>query len=344
LGDDEQPAGLHSIAGAVGQRMAELGVTRAVRLSAADQLEAGQIRIRVNDRIGQPVPVARPGEVAVQVPPSSLGADGSAARLLVDAASGHQLVALPAADAALVEQDGFAPLSPEAFLVVAIVREITSLANRLIDIEDVDGDLADLELSHADLVHSALRRHSRARITQVFRGLLAEQVSIRDVWMILNALVRFESIPLPAPGLRLFDNRVPVANPGLTPSEAPVSDLVSFVRLQMKGPLTWDSGLPGSDGHQLNAYTIDARVEAALRRRMDQRDWTSDDDDDLRRSVGRTLGLVGSPADAVLLVPAGVRVALHEALAREFPSLRVIARTEVPPETSVNIHHVLGLE
>ena len=344
LSDDEQPAGLRSIASAVEQRMAELGVTRTVRLSAADELEPGQIRVRVNDRVGQPIPVARPDEVAVQVPPSSLSAYGSAARLLVDAASGHQLVALPAADAAVVEQDGFAPLSPEAFLVVAIVREVTPLANRLVDIEDVDCDLADVELSHPDLVHSALRRHSRARITQVFRGLLAEQVSIRDVWMILNALVRFESIPLPPPGMRLFDNRVAVANPELSASEAPVSDLVAFVRLQMKGPLTWDSGQPGGERHQLDAYTIDAQLEAALRRRMDQRHWTCDDDDELRRSVGRALGLAGSPADAVLLVPAGVRVALHEALAGEFPSLRVIARTEVPPETSVKVHHVLGLD
>jgi hypothetical protein len=64
--------GLRTVGDAVEQRLADLGITRRVQFSIVDGLEAGQIQVQVNDRLGPPIPVARPGEVAVQAPPTAL--------------------------------------------------------------------------------------------------------------------------------------------------------------------------------------------------------------------------------------------------------------------------------
>jgi flagellar biosynthesis component FlhA len=112
----------------------------------------------------------------------------------------------------------------------------------------------------------------------------------------------------------------------------------------MKGPLLWDGGLAVGDPHTVDAYAIDSYLEAALRRRIPEDGWTEHAADEVRRSVSHALGLAGAPADAVLLVPAAVRVAMHDVLAVELPTVRVLARTELPPGTSVTIHEVVGLD
>jgi hypothetical protein len=343
-GEGGTRADLRSTGKAIEQRLRALGVTRGVRFSRAEDLGPGEVRIASAVRPGLPIPVARPGEIAVQDPPWELGVDGATARILIDTASGHQLVALPAEEAGAIRAKGRLPLAAEAFLAVAIVRELTAFADRLIDITDVERDLADTEATHPDLVHSVLRRHSSARLTRLYRGLLAEQVPTRDVWAVLNALLRYEAVPIPEPGLALFDHRVPVADPQLPASRAPIADLVSSVRLQLKGPLVWDGALRGGDPRVLQGYAVDERLEAALHRRIGADGWTAEDDDAVRRSVGRALALAVSTADALLVVPAPVRPALHDSLAGEFRSLRVLARSEIPPEVPVKILEVIALE
>jgi hypothetical protein len=336
-------AGLSSVEHAVEQRLADLGMTRKVTFSLSHEMIPGQIRVQVNDRLGLPIPVARYREVAVQYPPSVVTHDSDAGRLLVDAASGHQLVALPEEDAPSLVDQRLSPVDAEAYLAVAIVRELMQFSEELIDLDDVEQDLADLESSHPELVHTVLRWHSPVRLTRIFRALLAEQVGIRDGWAILNAVLRYGAVSLPPPGRRVFDDRVAVADPEVRARDAPVADVVSFIRLQMKAQLVAEQGLLSGGPPTLLYYGIDEALEAALRERG-ARGRSFNADEPLRRAISRGLALAGSPADALLIVDPAVRVPLREVIAPEFPTLRAMAETELMPGASTKLQGIISLE
>jgi hypothetical protein len=330
-------------AAAVRRHLHELGVTRDILVRPDDTLPEDHIRLRVNDRLGPPIPMPHPDEVVAQVSPLSLARHGIVGRALVDAASGHRLVAVPRTLETALRQARVQPLTPAEFMVVAAGREIATLAGRMLDINDVERDLADLELTDPKLVVAVLTRLGRARLTRVLRRLLEEQVSCRDLWTILNALLRYDSVPQPAPGIRVFDPRIAVARPGRDIQEASIDEVVAFVRRQMPERLAYDSGLRGE---QLSASTLpvlrtDAGVDAWLHGRPAGEHDVGDDD--FRWQAGRALGVAGTPADPVILTAPGSRAALRAVLADEFPTVHVLSTDEVPPGTAVDTRRVISL-
>ena len=190
---------------------------------------------------------------------------------------------------------------------------------------------------------AVLLRVGRARLTRVLRRLLEEQVSCRDLWTILNALLRYDAVPLPPPGFRVFDPRVAAVSPHLRLRDAPVDDIVAFVRKQMPERLAYDSGLRGE---QLSDSTLpvlrtDTALESQLHGRPPGEQHAADEV--LRWRRGPRLGASGTPSDPVILTAPGSRAALRGVLADEFPTVRVLSTDEVPPGTSIDTRQVIAL-
>jgi hypothetical protein len=327
VADDVRAGGL-----VLQQRLQHLGVRRPIVLSPDDAVERGSIRVRVNDRLGPELPVATGGEVVAMVSPHKLDAAGIATRALVDPASGHRLTAVAAEHAAELERIGVAPLSPGAYVAVAVGRELGPLAYRLISIGEVERQLADLEPTHPSLVQTALAEFSCGRLTRVLRGLLAEQVSIRDTWMILNVLLAFETVPLDDPDVRVFDDRLPVTDPGTSSASASVGQLVTFIRLRTPDRVALDSGLVGADlPNRPVVFATDASLERLVRSHANGAAASR-----VRAAVANALARSGAAADPVLVVSPPARTKLRSILAGQFPSVRVLARNELPPEVAVD--------
>jgi len=342
--DERLPDDLRIFGRAMHQHLRELGVSRPVVLSPQHDLPRDMVRVRLNDRVGPPIRLAHPDELVVQASPVVLHRDGFDGRPLVDAASGHRVLAVAADQEPRLRAKGYIPISPGAFMAVAAAREITPLADRLLDIEEVERDLADLERSHRPLVRAAVRMYSVARIAQVCRGLLREQVSARDLWTILNLLLRYEAVGLPDPGEQLFDGRIPVASP--SPAyEASIDALVGFVRMNMPERVVYDAGLRGASlaGSELPVLEVAADVEAALRRRLDGIDTEASEDDALRLAVGAALAEADARADAAIVVSQPVRPVLRDIVEPEFPTVRVLATNEIPAATTVKFCGAISL-
>ncbi|MGZ4250160.1 MAG: FHIPEP family type III secretion protein [Solirubrobacteraceae bacterium] len=316
-------------------RLLELGVRLPIDLVWSERVEPHEIRVRLNAWLSPPIPIPRPDEVGVSASAQELEARAIVARPLVDAVSGHELAAVRAEHVEALEKAGAIPVLPSAYIAAALGRMVSPLAHRLLSVEEVEADIALLEEACPSLVHGALARFGLAAITQLFRELLRDQVSIRDPWTILHAMVFFHELR--------NEVRSTLPEDALTPRGAEVfgmtgppvdGRLVAFTRTLIAERIVFDTGAVTSIASAvLRSYLTDPAFETALEATtsaIETEDPASIQLDDIRDHVWRALGAV-PPAEPIIVTAGPVRRTLREALAVEFPSARVLARNEIPP-------------
>jgi hypothetical protein len=306
--DPELRAGLSVIRT---ERFEELGIRVPVVLARDDELGVDEIRMRMDDRIGLPVPVPRRGEIAVTAPIAALASLGIEARPLVDAITGFEQAAVPRdAEQALVA-GGFRPVSRWAYVAAALGRTVSMFAHRVFACEEVEADLAMFEERCPSLVHEVLARHSIGELTRVLRGLAREQVSSRDLWQILNAILRHDELPAPD------QDMLAAVREALGPRVA--FDTGQMVELGAAPLLVYETE-PGFETELVAAHAGGSADEGA-RCRIRDRIWSA-------------LGAL-PPPEPVLLTSARVRALLQKTIGEELPGARVLAHTEIPPGLEV---------
>jgi flagellar biosynthesis component FlhA len=302
-------------------RLQALGVRLPIVFIRSSDVDPFEIRIKLNDRTGPPIPIPGSDEIGVSAPPAVLRQAGIAARPLIDPVTGHELSAVEASAADAVQGAGFVPVPHTAYIAACFARGVTPLAYRLVSIDEVEADLAALEHAFPSLVHSVLARYGLGATTRLVRNLVREQVSVRDLWRILNAMLGHGVAATEAPP----QERLPAGEERA---------LLAHVRAELRDRVSHDSGaLPEVGPHGMAVYETDQGFEALLGRLpdapLDDGDVTA-----IRDSVWRALG-ADPPSEPVLLTAAAVRERLRQAIERELPSARVLARSEIPPGARV---------
>jgi hypothetical protein len=313
--------------------LVDLGVRLPVVLVRSDSVEPDELRVKLNDRLGPPVPIPRPDEVGVSARMSDLAAHGIPARPLVDAVTGHEFAAVPADAAATVQALGLTPARPGAYVAAAFGRSVSPLAHRLLSVEEVEQDLAECEQTFPSLVHGVLSRYRLTEVTHVYRALLLEQVSIRDSWHVLNAMLCYAS-------LRAMDaSDLPpemLSRPAVDGYTGPSADgrMVAFVRREMGDRVAYDSGALDTVGPgAMTVYVTDGDFETRLAKLA----GAPGQDEELisiRDHVWRALG-DEPPPQPVFVTGTRVRRALRDVLGFELPGARVLSRAELPPEVDL---------
>jgi hypothetical protein len=306
--DPELRAGLSVV---LTDRLEQLGIRVPLVLARDAELGADEIRVRMDDRIGLPVPVPRRGEIAVTAPIAALASLGVEARPLVDAITGFEQTAVPRDAERVLVEAGFRPVSRWAYVAAALGRTVSVLAHRVFACADVEADLAAFEERCPSLVHEVLARHSIGELTRVLRDLSREQVSSRDLWQILNAILRHDLLP------------------------APGRDLLATVREALGPRLAFDTGQMAVLGEAaLAVYETDPAFESEL---VAAHASGSADEGARCRMRDRIWSALGAapPPEPVLLTSAQVRSLLQKTIGEELPCARVLAHTEIPPGLEV---------
>jgi hypothetical protein len=320
-------------------RLLEFRVTHPVTLVRAPAVGDGEIRIRLNDRVGPPIPVPGSDELAISATRSDLKAHGISARPLVDAVTGNELAAIRVEDADAVLAVGLLPVG--GYVAAAFARAITPSAHRLTTIHSVEAELARVEDQLPSLVHGTLSRFRLAEITRLLHELVREQISIRDSSRILNAAVRYAELPEEVP--RHFAEAIPTLSDRNIGHY--IGELLAFVRAEIADRVCFDTGgLSEIGGSPLSVFETDdafeARADDALAAAYGpvEEARTADTLTALRDDVWRGLG-ASPPPEPVILTSSRIRRALRTALAQELPGARVLSRAEVPAGVET---HVLG--
>jgi type III secretion protein V len=190
--------------------------------------------------------------------------------------------------------------SPGALLADHLLELLRRRAATLLGLEEVQAALTTLEATAPSLVREAGQKVALPLLTDVLRGLLREQVSIRNLRAILEALVS-------------------------PTTEGDATQLVERSRAALARQLSHQHAAGGT----LLAYLVDPSVEEALRAGaggIDPAQTTA-----ILEGVKR----LGRPGKAVLLASADVRRLLRRLIEGTAPGLPVLTFGELDPELQV---------
>jgi hypothetical protein len=324
-----------------GLRLDGLGVRMPFDLVRSDELSTNELRLKINDRVGPPIPIPGDGDVGLSAPAGALVQAGISALPLVDPVTGHEFAAISAQDAPRAESLGYVVAPQTAYIAAAVGRAISPLAHRLLSVDDIEADVAIVEERFPALVHGALSRFGLTTILYVLRELVSEMVLIDDLWRVLNAMLCYDEMRGPGAARRIEDD--PASDVG-SRAEALDLDLIAFVRRELADRVTFDTGSLQRVGPvALAAYVTEPEFEefvAAL-------DPAAHADpeaglDAIRGRVWPALGASPS-AEPVIVTGEAVRATVREALKYELPAARVLARSELPQGMTVQELGRIGL-
>ena len=197
-------------------------------------------------------------------------------------------------------------LDPGARALAEAHAALRRTAHLLLGVQEVQALLDALEPSAPALVREVARHVSPVVIAEVLRRLLEEEVSIRPLRPILEALLAAPA-GAPAPALRDACRRSlcrHIAHPLLRGRALEAVLLDPAAELVFRDAIHGDAGPPDPD----RVRALLSSVESAL---------------------------AGSPPARALLAPGDVRSPLRDLVAQRFPGLAVLAYEELPPDLEV---------
>jgi FHIPEP family len=334
LDEDEQHTAQHEpFKAALDELFEELGLMPPDPVwVASKEVQLGAVAVRINHRLGCPIPGPQPGEVAAGAPAWQLRLQGVAARPALDPAGDRSMAIVDQAHENRLADLGLTTWTPTQFAARCLKAEARRFADRLLSVPDAEYLLGRFQLAFPTLAAVALNRYPIEQITCVLRGLLAEQLSVGNLRAVLERLVAFETVPVQSGEQVVLDDRLPIPESEAPSAAADWRNLLQFVRNGLPDYLDYRYGL---DTGPLTVWEtgpqLTARFEALAA------GGATGLDDREREALVNPL----SPHDAetvqeggrqVVLTSTRIRWMVRNALGAELPDLPVLAHAELRPD------------
>ncbi|MDW8299593.1 MAG: FHIPEP family type III secretion protein [Anaerolineae bacterium] len=243
------------------------------------------------------------------------------------ATNGRQVALAHSADADAIRAEGFYVWTPFGHLVLnvsALLRQHSALfmcqsaAQRMLE---------QVALAFPALAESARERITSAVLARLLRALLAEGVSVRNMRLILEAIIAYDYVLVPSEHLA-FDARLQVsAPPNLE------AGMWAFVRTRLSRQLTQQVA---RERTPIPVHLIAPELEVAARESPEQAQVCL-------LSALRAYIAESPEATPVVLTTADARPAIRALIGVELPQVRVLAYQELVPEVAVQPVARLGL-
>jgi len=284
------------------------------------------IAIRTDAWWSLPLPMLPRGQRLVDAPPDALG--DFDARVGIHPITGAPSALVDDSFKDVLEKAKIKTWGPVDFVILNVVAELSRRPGRLLGIEDVEYQLAQLQdIGFDELVNLALARYTLGDLTRVFRALLDERISIRDLRGMIELLVQFDTVELPSEELDVLDERLPVGANG----HAGWTRYYGYVRRQLQRYLsykyTWHE-------NTIVAYTFDSKLEHRIR--GVPKPLSETEVERVRDALWTELqSLPPSPYGQIVVTAPGTRDTVRQLIAPEFPDLPVVARSELRADANV---------
>jgi hypothetical protein len=304
-----------------------------LRWFASAQVPPGFVSIKINDRLSPPVLGLQAGEVLVHTSPDQLIPLNVSRRPAPIASAEYAIV--NELDGDKVVQAGFTVSDLASLIPLIVKEEVLRRTARLLGVEDIEYQLAQLRPTYPALVRAATGCYSLGDFTRVMRMLVAEGISIRNTRAILEGMLKFDTITIPSLAFIAFDARLQL--PRGKPTEVHNwRNLGAFVRTTLKHFI----GSTFSKYHySMEVFTVDSEVQdraefaATSDYRIDDDSWLSEvEQEALRDSVWSQFA---ANQKGPIITTTNARGPIHDLIATEIPDVVVISFYELVPETQL---------
>ncbi len=205
-----------------------------VRLAAVEHLPEGHFGFTIsNERLAPKMGLAA-DERLVDLPVETLLARNMVGRPATNPVTGADFAIVGSSDATLLENEGQTIWNPLGYLILHLSAELRKRAWQLFDSSiaaKITEQMANIFPTLAEPVHKRFSLELRTRMLQT---LIRDQVSIRNMRRIYQALIDYETIVVDSGSLIVFDERNTVHSP---PNQAWLDDpaiLAMHVRTHLK--------------------------------------------------------------------------------------------------------------
>jgi hypothetical protein len=329
----------------------ELGIfLPKLELGTCDKVAAGEFRIQINDLRLPSCRGLAANQLAVwssvaALAPSTISSDST-----LNPWGGECAIIENKNEAAQKCRDlGLAPVAPLEFVTVYLGAEIKNNAAAFLNGDVVKYALNLARPTASAVVTAALSRFDLPTIGRVLRNLLEEDISIKDVRGILEALLSTAgTIGIDTQRFVLLSPIAGRVFPGQQSRRAEELDSESYAdcaRMSLRRHITRKYSAPSNE---LNAYVMDPDVDHAIRE-IGAESFCGVEHIDLLRAmlaagVAKTSGMSGMP---VILAQPATRRKLRRLIQRELPHLAVLNYYELLPGIKIQevgriSRHALG--
>jgi len=224
-------------------------------------------------------------------------------------------------------------LDPLGFFIFSVRVQIRNNANAFLTPRTLNRYVSLLELHFPDLVRSVLMRHNIAQLTQMLSGLLDDQIPIKDLRTLLEALLAITStvnisdekvILLPSTG-----HLCPVNG---SRSDIIIEDYISHLRLVMRDFILSKNT---NSSNVLLAYIIGSDIESKFRK-IGSGSLAENDYEHLANNIRKRMrNMQYQDIKTVILTAPDVRKKVADVLRGEFPYIPVLSYYELTPVTDI---------
>ncbi len=230
-------------------------------------------------------------------------------------------------------KDDYQTWSQTGYLILALSGELRTQAAACIDRNTVSTQLDLLKQSCARLAADAQVIYSIELLTQTFRQLLAEEISLRNMRRILQALIDCDYVVTDETKLIVFDPRL------TTPDDPPADwlhspvNLAAAIRTNLKQYISHKYTRGQST---LVVYLLDQQIEKSLVAETNEQTMNPVTAQRILAAVREELNTL-PPAATIpaILTTTGARSALRKILADVFPRLPILAYQELSPDMNI---------
>lgn len=227
---------------------------------------------------------------------------------------------------------GLTVWTPMGYLMLCLSVELRTHARCFVDHTNVETEISLIEETFPSLTAAVRSKYSIETLAGVLRDLVSEETSVRNLRLILEALLDFDFIVADGLNHIIFDDRFPVHKDPDSQWLANARTLTQYVRSRMKRYLSHKYTRGQST---LVVYLVDPEIERSLLA-LDP-DSISDDIrirvlEAVRKNLSELPPSASSPA---ILTTIEVRAALREIIAPVLPKLPVLAYQELAPEMNI---------
>jgi flagellar biosynthesis component FlhA/tetratricopeptide (TPR) repeat protein len=301
-------------------------------------LKPGQFRFRINGVEHDTVTGLDAGEFLVNDTVDRLRLLGLEGRAAVNPANGNQCAIIRDIQdqEESCRQAGLTTWGAEGYLVLCLSSEIRKAAAQFLTDELAEFCLDSLGETFPDLVRIAREQYSLTGIGLVLRGLLEEDISIRDMRSILESVLSIGgTTDVDLGKFIVFFASTDALCPSVTArntSELTPAELADFVRTSLRRYISHKYTL---GANTLKVYLVDPAIEQRIEEAT-SRPLIEVEEEKVRAAIRDELQYhpVTSPPP-VLLTTFVIRRALRKLIEREFPQQAVLSYQELLPELNI---------
>jgi type III secretion protein V len=319
----------------------ELGLTYPkFRFVIAEDLKPRRLRFKINHLTTPPLIGLRSDQCLVNDTIDRLPLIGIDAKAAINPASGQPASVVDISQKTRAEEYGLTTWDQMGYLILTFAEALRKNSACFVHREVVENQLDQLGAAFPALVKAARTQASSERLTRVLRGLVEEEISIRNLRLILERLLGYSySFSDSSRYLILDDRPNALGRLNNTQRDGYVS-LVSFLRAGMKRQI---GNKLARGTNTLVAYLLDLQIERITQESQDfpagangemQLDDSLCEDilDAIRQEVAWLPLTATRPS---ILTSIAARPFLRQIVADEFPRIPVVAYQDLAPDLNI---------